>query len=46
MSEGNYRICFDNGTKVHKLCRIAYGADGSFYVTVPYHPEKNAVVFV
>jgi len=31
---------------VFKVCRILYGSDGSFYVAVPYHPEKRAVLYV
>jgi hypothetical protein len=27
----------------YKLCKIWFGADGSFYVTVPYHPARRAV---
>lgn len=42
---GNYRVCFDDGQTVFRVCRILYGGDGSFYVSVPYHPEKKAVLF-
>lgn len=27
----------------HKLCKVWFGTDGSFYVTVPYHPARRAV---
>ncbi len=30
--------------KLHKICKIWYGSDGSYYVTVPYHPANRAVL--
>ncbi len=27
----------------YKVCKVWFGADGSFYVTVPYHPARRAV---
>ncbi len=46
MPKANYRILFNDGTKLLKICRIIYGSDGSFYVSVPYHPEKKALLFI
>ena len=30
--------------KLYKICKIWYGSDGSYYVTVPYHPANRAVL--
>ncbi len=46
MPKANYRILLNDGDKLLKICRIIYGSDGSFYVSVPYHPEKKAVLFI
>src|SRR2546421_351256 len=46
MGAGNYRVCVTDGQTIYKVCRIIYGKDGSFYVSLPYHPEKKGVVFV
>ena len=45
MSNGKYTIIFrKNGTR-YKICKIWFGADGSYYVTVPYHSAKKAMLF-
>ena len=31
--------------KLHKICKIWFGSDGSYYVAVPYHPANKAVLF-
>jgi hypothetical protein len=40
----SYTIAYDDdvGRRVD-LCRIAFGGDGSYYVTAPYHPADRAV---
>jgi hypothetical protein len=30
--------------KLYKICKIWYGSDGSYYVTVPYHSANQAVL--
>ncbi|HEX3856718.1 MAG TPA: hypothetical protein VHY30_05415 [Verrucomicrobiae bacterium] len=45
MNKG-HRICFSDGKQTYKICRVFYGQDGSFYATVPYHPQKKAVLFL
>ena len=30
--------------KSHKICKVWYGSDGSYYVTVPYHPANKAIL--
>ncbi len=30
--------------KLYKICKIWYGSDGSYYITVPYHPANRAVL--
>ena len=27
----------------YRLCKVWFGTDGSFYVTVPYHPARKAL---
>ena len=41
-----YTVLFENGGDCYKLCKIIYGPDGSYYVTSPYHPSKEAVLAV
>ncbi len=36
-------IATTNGKK-HKLLKIWFGGDGSFYVSAPYHPSKSATL--
>lgn len=42
MSYGKYTIAFRKAGVTYKLCKIWFGADGSYYVTSPYHPEGRA----
>ncbi len=39
---GNYRIVLSKNHESFKICRVFFGADGSYYVTWPYHPERKA----
>ncbi|HUE74803.1 MAG TPA: hypothetical protein VMP01_28300 [Pirellulaceae bacterium] len=42
MSYGKYTVIYDKNGVDYKLTRIWFGADGSYYVTSPYHPDKRA----
>lgn len=44
MGYGNYTIIYEQAGISYKLCRIFFGADGSYYVTSPYHPEGKAAL--
>jgi hypothetical protein len=44
MSMANHpTIVVSKGGVSYKVCKVWFGADGSFYVTVPYHPARRAV---
>jgi hypothetical protein len=45
MSYGKYTVVYLTGGTSYKLCRIWFGADGSYYVTSPYHPDAKAWLF-
>ncbi|HVE45802.1 MAG TPA: hypothetical protein VNA57_03510 [Acidimicrobiales bacterium] len=38
----SYRVAYRHEGKLYRLTRIVYGADGSYYVTAPIHPEEKA----
>jgi hypothetical protein len=40
-----YTVIISKNGRSYKICKIWYGSDGSYYVTVPYHPENKAVLF-
>ena len=42
MHYGKYTIVYQKPEAEYKLCKIWFGADGSYYVTSPYHPEGRA----
>jgi len=44
MPQGNYRVLLEVDTRWHKLCRVFYGRDGSYYVTSPYREGDGAVL--
>lgn len=44
MGYGNYTILYETGGIHYKICKILFGADGSYYVTSPYHPAQKAAV--
>ena len=44
MAAGKYTIAFESKTGRRKLFKLWFGSDGSYYVTVPYHPAKKAVL--
>jgi hypothetical protein len=41
---GNHLIAYEEDGIVHKVCRILFGRDGSYYVTSPYHRTKTALL--
>lgn len=43
-SYGAWRIIYSSPAGRFKLCRIWFGADGSYYVTSPYHPAAKALL--
>jgi len=45
MSYGKYTVVYSRNGVDHKLCKVWFGADGSYYVTSPYHPEGKAWLF-
>ena len=44
MAAGKYTIAFESKTDRRKLFKLWFGSDGSYYVTVPYHRAKKAVL--
>lgn len=44
MTYGNYTVLYAKGGIHYKICKIFFGADGSYYVTSPYHPVQKAVL--
>lgn len=45
MSLGKYTIALETTGGRRKLFKLWFGSDGSYYVTVPYHPARKAVLF-
>src|ERR1700730_5165226 len=43
---GKFTILFEAGGDRFKVTKIWFGADGSYYVTCPYHPAQRAHLFV
>jgi hypothetical protein len=43
MPETRYTVLFNKNRTNYKLCKIIFGADGSYYVTVPYHSANKGV---
>ena len=46
MTYGKYTVLFETSGEFYKLAKIWFGADGSYYVTSPYHPAKRAHAFI
>jgi len=42
MHYGKWTVIFRRKHEAYKLCKIWFGADGSYYATCPYHPERRA----
>lgn len=42
MTGGKYTILFERVDGRYKICKVWFGKDGSYYVSVPYHPAKKA----
>jgi hypothetical protein len=40
-----YTIIYEKDGTPHKLCKIFFGNDDSYYVTSPYHPAEGTVLF-
>jgi hypothetical protein len=38
-------VVFTTANGSFKICKIWFGADGSYYVTSPYHPAEKAVLW-
>jgi hypothetical protein len=36
-------IVVSKGGVYYKICKVWFGADGSYYVTMPYHPARRAL---
>lgn len=45
-ASGKYTVLYEKAGERYKLCKIIYGPDGSYYITSPYHPSKEAVLGV
>ncbi|MBN1517074.1 hypothetical protein JXA32_10965 [Candidatus Sumerlaeota bacterium] len=45
MAVVKYTIVFESRNGRRKLFKLWFGADGSYYVTVPYHSAKKAILF-
>jgi len=45
MSYGKYTVVYSKRGVDHKLCKVWFGGDGSYYVTSPYHPDGKAWLF-
>jgi hypothetical protein len=43
MPKTKYTILFEKEGVFYKLCKIIFGADGSYYVTVPYHSADKGI---
>jgi hypothetical protein len=39
-----HTVMISTNGRLYKICKIWYGSDGSYYVTVPYHPANQAVL--
>lgn len=44
MSKDDYTVIYEQNGANYKLCKILFGADGSYYVTSPYHPAQKALL--
>ena len=44
MAYGNFIVIYEKDGFSYKLCRIFFGADGSYYITSPYHPAEKAAL--
>ncbi len=43
-AKGKYTVIYEKDGERYKLCKMFFGPDGSYYVTSPYHPAKEAVL--
>lgn len=41
---GEWLLGYRHGERVHKLTRVFFARDGSFYVMSPYHPAEKALI--
>jgi len=42
-NSGKCTVLFEKEGVLYKLCKIIFGSDGSYYVTVPYHSAKKGI---
>jgi hypothetical protein len=40
-----FTIAYEKSGTIYKLCKVIFGADGSYYVTAPYHGQNRAALF-
>ncbi len=45
MPTKKWTVAYRRQGTTRKLCKILFGQDGSYYVTVPYHPARKALIF-
>ncbi len=46
MTSKTHTIVLNQEEKYYKLCKLIYGADGSIFITSPYHPSNEAIVML
>lgn len=46
MSVAKHTIVISRKGVPYKLCKILFGSDGSYYITVPYHSANKALLFM
>lgn len=44
MGHGNYTVLYEKDGTVYKLCKVLFSADGSYFVTSPYHRADKAIL--
>lgn len=44
VANNKWTVAFQRDGRTHKLCKVLFGQDGSYYVTVPYHPARKALI--
>jgi hypothetical protein len=40
-----YTVAISKNGEIYKICKIFFGNDGSYYVSVPYHSAKKSFIF-
>jgi hypothetical protein len=44
MRHDKYTILYEKDGTTYTICKVLFGSDGSYFVTSPYHPSKQAVL--